>query len=217
MPRSEPIVLEPVTQAEYSVIWLHGLGADGRDFVPMVDELRLPPGLAIRFVFPHAPIQPVTINGGMSMRAWYDISLPDLSVRPDLTGIQRSVVLLEGLVQEQIKTGLSGDRIVLAGFSQGGVIALATALQMQPPPLGVMALSTYLPKEIAISSLSPLPIFYGHGSQDEVVALGQAEGTRDRLSKAGHLVEPRDYPMGHSVCQQEIADIRAWLIRIMSG
>jgi len=216
MPISEPIVLEPATHAQYCVIWLHGLGADGNDFVPIVEELRLPSDLAVRYVFPHAPIQPVTINGGMSMRAWYDIAQPDLSAMPDIAGIQASVDILDDLVQQQIRLGIDADRIILAGFSQGGVIALAAVLQMEKPPLGVMALSTYLPREIAVTPRTSVPIFYGHGQLDEVVAFEQAITTRNSLMEAGYNVESKDYLMGHSVNQQEIADIRSWLLARMS-
>lgn len=201
-----------------SVIWLHGLGADGNDFAPIVPELRLP-GRAIRFVFPNAPQIPVTINGGMVMPAWYDIS--DVAIRrEDERGVRASQAAIEALIEREIKRGSPAGNIVLAGFSQGGAIALQTALRHPERLAGVMALSTYLPladllpAEVSVANRD-VPIFMAHGTSDPVIALTRAEQSRDQLKLLGYRIEWHAYPMPHSVCPQEITDIGMWLQRVL--
>lgn len=195
-----------------SVIWLHGLGADGHDFEPIVPELRL--DTALRFVFPHAPVRPVTINGGMAMRAWYDILSLDTEGRADEVGVRESGVLLEALIDREIERGIDPGNIVIAGFSQGGAIILHTLLNTNHDLAGAMALSTYLPLradlEIA-SSRKDIPLFMGHGSFDPMVMLQWGRDTAESLESAGYKPEWHEYPMAHAVCPQEIADISDWL------
>lgn len=201
-----------------SVIWLHGLGADGYDFEPIVPELRLS-DVPIRFVFPHAPMQPVTINAGMVMRAWYDVS--DAAIRrEDEAGVRGSQVLLEGLITREKQRGSAGYRIVVAGFSQGGAIALQTGLRHAERLAGIMALSCYLPIADKFAGEAhpanrDVPVFMGHGTQDPVVPLARAVESRELLERAGYRIEWHDYPMPHSVCMEEIRDIGAWLRRVL--
>lgn len=203
-----------------AVIWLHGLGADGHDFAPIVPELNLPHSARIRFIFPHAPMLPVTINGGYVMPAWYDVKSLDLCQEEDDAGIRASQRLLETLIQGEVERGITSSRIVLAGFSQGGAIALHTGLRHTPALAGVLALSTYLPLPHALmAEASPanaeLPIFMAHGTADSVIPLPQGVASRDFLQKTGYPVDWREYPMAHSVCPQEIADIGVWLAQIL--
>ena len=195
-----------------SVIWLHGLGADGHDFEPIVPELRLPK--PVRFVFPHAPVRPVTINQGMRMRAWYDI-LQFGGGAEDEAGIRASQKLVEGLIQAE-----KGKKIVLAGFSQGGAIVLQTALRHPERLAGVLALSTYLPIAATVAAErnpanQELPIFMAHGQFDDIIPIDRAERSRDFLAKLGYNVEWHAYPMPHSVCAPEIDDISRFLARIL--
>jgi phospholipase/carboxylesterase len=215
------IELETAPNPTASVIWLHGLGADGNDFVPIVAELGLPPGMPTRFVFPHAPQRSVSINNGMRMRAWYDIAGADLSRRADMAGVRQSQAQLEALIEREGGRGIRPERIVLAGFSQGGAIALYTGLRHSERLAGIMALSTYL---IAADRLageaSPanraLPIFMAHGSADPVVRLDWAQAARSMLEAAGYAVEWQLYAMQHSVCLEEVQAIGAWLRRVLS-
>jgi phospholipase/carboxylesterase len=198
-----------------SVIWLHGLGADGHDFEPIVPELELEKPL--RFVFPHAPVRPVTINQGMRMRAWYDI-LQFGGGPEDEAGVRASQKLLEELIAVEKKRGMK--RIVLAGFSQGGAVVLQTALRHTEPLAGVLALSTYLPLNAALEAeRSPanqeLPIFMAHGQYDDIIPLARAEQSRQVLERLGYKVEWHTYPMPHSVCPEEIADISQFLRRVL--
>lgn len=211
MSQPAPIEIDPAGEHSHSIIWLHGLGADGNDFLPIVQELALPARLGLRFVFPNAPEMPVTINGGYVMPAWYDIRHPDLMRDTDEEGIARSTGYLLGLMQAEQARGIPAGRIILAGFSQGGVIALRAALAAREKPLGVLALSTYLPDSTPDAG-GGLNIFQGHGSQDEIVPLAAATATRDRLAALGHQVSWHQYTMAHSVCLQEIGDIRDWLL-----
>ncbi len=200
-----------------SVIWLHGLGADGHDFEPIVPELRLPDELPLRFVFPHAPVRPVTINGGMAMRAWYDILSLDAAGRADAQGVRESTALLEALVRREMERGLDADRIVVAGFSQGGAIAINAVLHAQVRLAGLMALSTYLalPGELAGGvGHNDLPVFMAHGSFDPMIPMQWGRASADKLIEAGFSLEWHDYPMPHAVCPQEISDIRAWLLSL---
>lgn len=212
----------PVTT---SIIWLHGLGASGEDFVPLVPELGLAGGPAVRFVFPHAPIRPITINGGMSMRGWFDITSLEFEEREqDLTGMQASVDLVNQLIEKEIESGIAPSRIFIAGFSQGGVIALLAALQGKFPLAGVIALSTYLPDAEAamaryrqsaeagdVGGPETLPIFMAHGQFDDVIRMEFAEASQKALIKADFDVEWHAYPMPHSVSPEEIHDIASWL------
>jgi len=211
MSENNQIIIETNNAPQFSVIWLHGLGADGNDFVPIIDELRIPEEIAVRFVFPHAPIMPVTVNGGHEMRAWYDIKMADLMKVPDLAGIDKSVATLLSLIKVENNKGIATDKIILAGFSQGGVIALSAALQMKEKPLGVMALSTYL-AEKKLAEAGDLNVFQGHGVEDEIIPLSVAVETRDYLISLGIKVDWHEYKMGHSVVPQEINDIRKWLV-----
>jgi phospholipase/carboxylesterase len=211
-----PLVIEPAETATASVIWLHGLGADGHDFEPIVAELGDAVTRNVRYVFPHAPRMPVTINGGAVMRAWYDITDTELSNRADESGVRASAGILEGLIEEELAKGLPSTRILLAGFSQGGAIALHTGLRFRLPLAGILALSTYLPlQEAASDELQEanrnIPIFLAHGSQDPLIPLALSEHTRQFLASLGYRVQCHTYPMPHSVCPEEIRDIRAWL------
>ena len=201
-----------------SVIWLHGLGADGHDFEPIVPELHLPADLPLRFVFPHAPMRPVTINGGMVMRAWYDIVTLDAEGRADADGVRESTAILEALIAREIQRGISADKIIVAGFSMGGAIAINTALNTAHSLAGLMALSTYLPLpgEVDGSSGSrELPVFMAHGSFDPMLPMQWGRLSAQKLEETGFKVEWHDYPMAHAVCPQEIADIRNWLLRVL--
>ena len=208
---------EPGNVVTGSVIWLHGLGADGHDFEAIVPELNLPHDLSLRFVFPHAPVRPVTINGGMSMRAWYDIVSFDSEGRADAAGIHESSVMLDGLITREIERGVDVGRIVVAGFSQGGAIAIQTMLRTQHRIGGLMALSTYLalPDEVQhAAARKDLPIFMAHGSFDDVLPMQWGRASADDLMAAGYAVDWHEYPMAHAVCPQEIAAISAWLSKI---
>ena len=198
-----------------SVIWLHGLGADGHDFEPIVPELRLPADLPLRFLFPHAPVRPVTINGGMAMRAWYDILSLDTSGRADADGVRESTALLEALIERERQRGIPPERVVVAGFSQGGAIAINAALHSTSKLAGLMALSTYiaLPGELADSAgCRDFPVFMAHGTFDPMLPLQWGRASADALAKLGFTVEWHDYPMAHAVCPEEISDIRRWLL-----
>ncbi|HEV2333816.1 MAG TPA: alpha/beta hydrolase [Gammaproteobacteria bacterium] len=210
----------PAPQA--SVIWLHGLGADGHDFEPIVPELRLPPALPLRFVFPHAPVRPVTLNGGYPMRAWFDIVKIGLHQPRDLAGMEASRQAVEALVARERQRGVPASRTVLAGFSQGGAVALYTGLQHPERLAGLMALSTYLPVgegfDVRISPANAhLPVFYGHGTQDPVVPLQLGEYTRNWLTQQGCMLNWHTYPMPHSVSAEEILHIRAWLLSVLGN
>jgi len=215
----QTIEIETKPNPSHAVIWLHGLGADGNDFVPVVEELDLPP-LGIRFVFPHAPMRPVTINGGFVMRAWYDIVMSDLVRQEDEKGIRESQEQVEALIAKEKERGIPASRIVLAGFSQGGVITLHTGLRHPERLAGLLALSCYLPlagkigKERSSASLQ-VPVFLGHGTSDNVVPLQAGLAARDTLTGLGHAVEWHQYPMPHSVHPRELADIGAWLGRVL--
>lgn len=210
------ITLESGEQPRHSIIWLHGLGADGHDFVSMADELNLP--VAIRYIFPHAPHRPVTINGGYVMRAWYDIAHPNIDAQQDEEGIYDSQAAVEALIDQEVSRGIAPDNIFLAGFSQGGAIALHTVLRRSGALGGVLALSTYLPlAENAVQEPSArargTPIFMAHGRSDQVVPYGLGAASRDALLELGYAVEWHEYAMQHSLCEAEVRDIEAWLCR----
>lgn len=215
----DAIELETGPAPRAAVIWLHGLGADGHDFEPIVPELGLPGSMPVRFVFPNAPLRPVTINMGMRMRAWYDI-LQLGGGAEDEAGIRESQALLEELIARETERGIPHGRIVLAGFSQGGAIALQTALRHPGRLAGILALSTYLPLEKKFekerqAANQDLPIFMAHGEYDDMIPMDRAVRSRDALQSLGYAVEWREYPMPHSVCPGEIADIAAFLLRLL--
>jgi len=215
------VELEPARRAERAVIWLHGLGADGHDFPPIVPELGLDPALAIRWVFPHAPAIPVTLNGGMVMPAWYDIRA-DFARRHDEAGILRSAEQVTRLVARENERGIAGERIVLAGFSQGGAIAAHVALRHPERLAGLACLSTYLvvPDTLATERAQAnrsLPIFQAHGSLDPMVLPERGEALRDRLRALGYALEWHDYPMEHQVCLEEIQDLGRWFARVFAA
>ena len=212
----ENVVLEPATTADAAVIWLHGLGADGYDFVPIVDELRLPPTLAVCFIFLHARPRPVTINNGFVMRAWYDITGLGPDRKEDDAGIRESAGVVNGYIEQQNARGVATERIVIAGFSQGGAIALQASLRYPERLGGVMALSTYLPlRESVAAEASPankgLPILMCHGLRDPMIAAAIGKASRDQLVSLGYTVEWQSYPMEHQVCMEEVHDISRWL------
>lgn len=222
----ECVEREPATTAVGSVIWLHGLGADGHDFEPIVPELRLPETLPLRFVFPHAPMRPITINGGATMRAWYDIASLDKSAPQDEVGIRESAATLCALIEREHERGIPIDRIVVAGFSQGGAIALHAALRYPERLAGLMALSTWLPLQQSLeqevvnnadAQSRELPVFLAHGSADPMLTIDLGHDSRAALENLGFAVEWHEYPMPHSVCAEEINDIRAWLLRVFDA
>jgi phospholipase/carboxylesterase len=216
----EAIRIETGANPRSAVLWLHGLGADGHDFEPIVPELDLSGLAPVRFVFPHAPVRPVTLNGGMAMRAWYDIF--QLGGGPeDEAGVRASENFLNEMIAAEKRKGIPASKIVLAGFSQGGAIVLQTALRHPERLGGVMALSTYLPISNTLAkeksrANQDIPIFMAHGSRDDVIPLGRAEDSRRQLEAQGYAVEWRTYPMPHSVCAPEIADLSAFLRRVLA-
>ena len=215
------VEIGPPTTAGASVIWLHGLGADGHDFEGLIPELNLPAGHGIRFIFPHAPHRPVTINGGYVMRAWYDILGFDPAAGEDAEGIQDSADAVRALIQRERERGVPNARIVLAGFSQGGAIALYAGLRHPERLAGILALSSYLPLASRLPGEAHpenagIPIFMAHGENDPVIALRFAQATRERLQHLAYRVEWRVYPMGHALCAEEVRDIRDWLLRVLS-
>jgi phospholipase/carboxylesterase len=203
-------------EPRFTVIWLHGLGADGHDFVPIVPELALPRDAPVRFIFPHAPQQPVTVNGGMLMRAWYDIRAMEIAREVDEAGVDRSTASVRELLDQEVRRGIASNNILLAGFSQGGAIALHTGLLYEKPLLGILGLSTYLPvpdrlKAGAGTANRSTPIFLGHGDFDPVVPIRLGQGASTYLSDLGYAVEWHSYPMEHAVCLEEIRDVGAWM------
>jgi phospholipase/carboxylesterase len=214
------IELETAPNPTASIIWLHGLGADGNDFVPIVPELRLPASLPVRFIFPHAPVRAVTINNGMRMRAWYDIAAADLNSRADLAGVRESQAQLETLIERENARGMRAERVVVAGFSQGGAIALYTGLRHHERLAGIMALSAYLvdPDRLAVESSAAnrdVPIFMAHGTADPVVRFQWGEASKGMLEAAGYRIEWHSYRMEHSVCLEEVEAIGAWLRTVL--
>lgn len=221
----ESIEIETSPNPKAAVIWLHGLGADGNDFAPIVPELQLEGAPALRFVFPHAPMMPVTINNGHVMRAWYDVSFGDLegkTRRADEQGVRASQVQVDQLIEREIGRGVAARNIVVAGFSQGGAIALQTGLRYAQPIAGIMALSTYLPLAESLGAEAAaanrdVPIFYAHGTYDPVIPLAMATASRDKLAASAYKVEWHEYPMQHAVCAEEIGDISNWLKQVLRG
>jgi len=216
------IEIETSADPTAAVIWLHGLGADGNDFAPIVPELTLPDDFGIRFIFPNAPLQSVTCNGGYVMRSWYDIySLNDFE-KEDKVGLIQSQQSIEALIQQEIQRGINPGRIILMGFSQGGAVALYTGLRFSQRLAGIGALSTYLPlrDELASeqhSSNTDIPIFMAHGSHDQVVRYEIGESSCKHLQQLGYDVHWNSYPMEHSVCPEEITDISTWIAKCLAG
>jgi phospholipase/carboxylesterase len=216
----ETIQIETAPNPSVTVIWLHGLGADGNDFVPIVRELDLSGCPAIRFVFPHAPTMPVTINNGYVMRAWYDILGTDIVRREDEAGLRKSQTLIEQLINQEKARGIKANRIVLAGFSQGCAMTLQTGLRHSEKLAGLLCLSGYLPVHTTVAQERHgvrlgTPIFLAHGRSDTVIPIDRAEKSRDMLKELGYAVEWHEYVMPHSVCPEEIDDISAWFKRIL--
>ena len=215
----ETVEVETAASPDASVIWLHGLGADGHDFEPIIPELRLPESLRLRFVFPHAPVRPVTLNGGMAMRAWYDIYSLDRDGPVDEAGINDSTAILEALISREEDRGIDSERIVVAGFSQGGVIAINAVLKSQRKLAGLIALSTWMALASAAEGDifdTSLPVFMAHGQFDPVIPLQFGRTSAERLTAAGFDVAWHDYPMAHGVCPQEIGDISSWLVSVFA-
>lgn len=211
-----------VPQARYSVIWLHGLGADGHDFEPIVAELDFKNKEQTRFIFPHAPSMPVTINNGMVMPAWYDIVAPRIDAEQDEKGIRHSAVQINQLIETEIQRGIESKNILLAGFSQGGAIALHTGLRFNKPLAGIMALSTYLPLKNFVTTESDIAnkditLFYAHGSHDPVIPITLAEASNAFLTQLDYKINWHSYPMEHSVIPQEIDDISHWLDKVLTS
>ena len=219
--QQDAVIIEPACAHHASVIWLHGLGADGHDFEAIVPELRLPDHLGIRFIFPHAPVRPITINGGMAMRAWYDVRSPDLRQQEDAESIESSASLLSDYIESEIAQSIPSNRILVAGFSQGGAIALHAGLRYPSRLAGLLALSTYLPlpdrlqSEVHASN-SDTPIMMAHGTLDPVIPVFQGKQSYEKLNLADHPITWHEYTMQHAVCPQEIRDISAWILAILS-
>ncbi|MEX1828430.1 alpha/beta hydrolase [Luteibacter sp. CQ10] len=216
--------VEHETQASptWSVIWLHGLGADGNDFVPIVPELVDPSWPGVRFVFPHAPVRPVTVNNGVPMRAWYDIKGLAIADKQDAEGIRASIAEVESLIARENERGVPTSHIVLAGFSQGGAMTLSAGLRHREALAGLLVLSAYLPLHDAIEAERhganhATPVFWGHGTADPVVPMALGQQSREFLEALGHRIDWHTYPMGHQVSLPEIADIRAWLTERFAG
>lgn len=220
MSELDSIIIETRADPDIAIIWLHGLGADGNDFVPIVEQLQLPSHMGIRFIFPHAPVRPITINEGYQMPGWYDISSLSIVEQEDEAGIEESSAILKHLCEEQEAQGIHASNIVVAGFSQGGAIALHCGCRYPKPLAGIMALSTYLalPDNLAdeISEcVTETPVFMAHGRQDEVVSYEYGMQGKELLDENGIDVHWHEYDMGHAVCDEEINHIRQWLTDIL--
>ncbi|HRL21509.1 MAG TPA: alpha/beta hydrolase [Alcaligenes sp.] len=219
-PLLESIEIETGLNPQHAVIWLHGLGADGHDFAPIVPELGLETAPAIRFIFPHAPVQPVTINGGMAMRSWYDIYMADLVRHEDENGLRHSQTEVQNLIARENARGIPSERIVLAGFSQGSAMTLQTGLRLPERLAGLICLSGYLPLAGAIATErhpanNGTPIFMAHGTLDPVVPISRAQASREQLQSLGYEVQWHTYPMPHAVCPDEITAIGQFLRTVL--
>jgi phospholipase/carboxylesterase len=220
--RLDFIEIETAPDPDAAVVWMHGLGADGHDFEPIVPELGLPASLRIRFVFPHAPLRPVTINQGHVMRAWYDVSALAGVRREDEAGVRHSAGQIEALLARERQRGIAPGRLVLAGFSQGGAMALHVGLRYPDRLAGILALSCYLPLAGALAAeRAPanrdVPIFWAHGAHDPMIPIAMAEHGRGQVAALGYAIEWHQYPMPHSVCAEEIADVAGWLRRVLGA
>ncbi|NWF35894.1 dienelactone hydrolase family protein [Mariprofundus sp. KV] len=214
------ITVETGPKPTATIIWLHGLGADGHDFEPIVPQLGLPSALAVRFIFPHAPSMPVTLNGGYIMPAWYDIKQTDLGIEHDRKGIKASTTDIQMLIEQEQMRGIKSNRIILAGFSQGAAMSLHVGLAQSQPLAGIMALSGYLLLPDQLERFKPAalntPIFMAHGINDPVVSFALGDSSRRKLLDAGCTIEWHSYPMQHSVCPEEIRQIGKWINTILS-
>ena len=221
-PSIDAIEIHPSSAVRASIIWLHGLGADGNDFAPLIPQLGIVEPLGVRVVLPHAPRRPVTINNGRVMRAWYDIAAADFRASEDEAGIRESASLVDALIDREVERGVQPGRILLAGFSQGGAMVLHTGLRYHLRLAGILVLSAYLPlAQTLAGECSPasrdVPLLLAHGQQDPVVPIAWAERSRERLRELGYAVAWRDYAMPHAVCPEEITDIRQWIVEILGG
>ncbi|MFZ5556180.1 MAG: alpha/beta hydrolase [Pseudomonadota bacterium] len=212
----ETIEIESGDAPTVSIIWMHGLGADGHDFVPIVGELDLPPRPNVRFVFPHAPLRPVTINNGYVMRAWYDVLTTGFNNREDESSLRASQAAVEALIAAETERGIAPERVFLAGFSQGGAMALQTGLRHPRRLAGLIALSTYLPLAATLAAEAHpanagVPIFMAHGTHDPVIPLRLSLTSHEQLKAAGYPVQWQSYPMPHTVCMELLRDLSAWL------
>ncbi|WP_299075054.1 alpha/beta hydrolase-fold protein [uncultured Paraglaciecola sp.] len=210
------VEVNPKSNIKATVIWLHGLGDSGNGFAPIVPELKLPEELGIRFVFPHAPIRPVTINNGMTMRAWYDITSLDFNHRADSQGVNESSTFVKALIEQEVANGVPANKIVLAGFSQGGVIALNLGTRLEHSLAGIMSMSSYMSEpeklgEAAHDANKHTPIFIAHGTHDDVVPIFMGNAAFKVLESNSYQVTWHEYPMQHNVCNQQLNDISAWL------
>ncbi len=223
MPTGKPdtVEIDPLGTVRSTVIWMHGLGADAHDFEPIVPELRLPQASGIRFVFPNASVRSITINGGMAMRAWYDILSMDLPRQEDSAGVRESEQIIQDLIRWEIDRGIPAQRILIAGFSQGGAMALHTALRYPQRLAGILALSCYIPLATHLqterhSANQDIPIFMAHGLHDEVIPVAYGNAAARQLESLGYTPQWHQYPMGHEVNLQEIRDIGAWLTSVLA-
>jgi phospholipase/carboxylesterase len=218
----DAVEIEPRDEALHAVIWLHGLGADGHDFEPLVPELNLPDELAVRFIFPHAPVRPLTLNGGLPCRAWFDMTALDRTTRLDFDGLHAAEQRVRDLIRRENARGVPSERIVVAGFSQGGAVALHAAPRYPERLAGLLALSTFsLTNKSLADDVAPanrdLPIFMAHGRADPVVAPSLGESSRDALEDAGFDPEWHTYDMAHAVCPAEVGDIGDWLVKVLTA
>lgn len=216
----ETVIIEPAQKARQSVIWLHGLGANGHDFVDIIPEMRLPNPDTTRFIFPHAPIQPVTINGNMEMRAWFDIYSLNRLEREDTTGLAAQQQIINQLIDQEKLNGIEPKHIVLAGFSQGAAMALHTGLRYPEPLAGILALSGYLPQMNKLTQAAnphnrSTPILFAHGTNDSIVPIELGKSSYACLKAAGYPATWNAYPMEHQVCAEEIIDIATWLQQVL--
>ena len=216
----DAIIIKPPSRHDSSVIWLHGLGADGHDFEPVIPELGLPVDHGIQFIFPNAPVRPVTINGGMAMRAWYDVRAVDLSREEDEEAIHESGKLLHDYISSEMESGIPSDRILIAGFSQGGAITLFGGMRFPHKLAGILALSCYLPLPEQIipaekSAQGDIPVMMMHGTFDPVIPVSQGQASRDLLRQSGYSVGWQEYTMQHGVCPRQIIDIGDWLHEVL--
>ena len=220
MTNSPDIIFDTAPEPTHAIVWLHGLGADGNDFVPIAKELDIPNENPVRFIFPHAPVQAVTLNAGMKMRAWFDILGLDRNSNQDDAGIRKSEMRIQAIITNQIDQGIPAENIFIAGFSQGGALALHSGLRYPKKLAGIIALSTYLPLADLVEAERhaenhETPIFFAHGELDPIIPLDFAETSRDTLQSLNHAPAWKTYPMAHSVCADEISDLRAWLLNIV--
>ena len=213
--QNNAVIIEPHGRHRASIIWLHGLGADGHDFEPIVSELRLPSKLGIRFIFPNAPIRKITINNNMKMRGWYDIKSSNLQDMEDVESIVKSSNLIHNYIDAEIKKGIESDKIIIAGFSQGGAIALHSGIRYPSKLAGILALSSYLPLpenlEKETSECKEMPIIMAHGKDDNIIPIEQGRSSYRTLIENGYKVEWSEYTMQHSICSDEILMIKKWI------